>query len=252
MIPALDRTHGFGSPRLAFKGGARAAIGVPVLALGASYLGLGALVRESGLAVWYGLLSTATAWALPGQILLFELYALGATLLAIGLGVGLSAARLLPMTMTLLPWLRSPGRPRWRYFLAAHWIAVTGWAVTLQVAPKLPAEQRLPFFTGFTMTIWGASMACTAIGYMLPGALPERVSLALLFLNPIYFLVLFLGDLKQRPRRYALAFGFVLGPTLFLVEPDWSLLGAGLIGGSLAFWLARRETRREQGREPRP
>ncbi len=241
VTPADEEPRGYGTPRRALVGGLRAAVGVPMLALGASYLGFGALVRESGMAIWQGLLSTATAWALPGQILLVELYALHATLLAIALGVGFSAARLLPMTMTLLPWLRTPGLPRWRYFLAAHWIAVTGWAVTLQVAPRLPANERLAFFTGFTLALWGASLACTAIGYQLPGALPERVSLALLFLNPIYFMVMFLGDLRLRTRRYALTLGFVLGPALFLLDPDWSLLGAGLIGGSLAFWLGQRK-----------
>jgi len=230
---------GYGSPRLALRGGLRAALGVPALALGASYLGFGALVRQSGLEVWHGLLSTASAWALPGQILLVELYALGATLLAIALGVGFSAARLLPMTMTLLPWLRAPGVGRWRLFVAAHWVAVTGWAVTLQVAPRLPAGERLPFFTGFTLALWSVSLACTAIGFFLPDALPPRVSLALLFLNPIYFLVLFLGDLRLRSRRYALALGCLLGPPLFLLDADWSLLATGLIGGSLAFWLAR-------------
>ncbi len=238
-MTAAPPPHGYGSSRRALAGGLRAALGVPALALGASYLGFGALVRQSGLEVWHGLLSTATAWALPGQILLVELYALGGTLLAIALGVGFSAARLLPMTMTLLPWLRAPGVPRWRLFVAAHWIAVTGWAVTLQVAPRLPAGERLPFFTGFTLMLWSVSLACTAIGYLLPGALPERVTLALLFLNPIYFLVLFLGDLRLRSRRYALLLGCLLGPPLFLLDADWSLLATGLIGGSLAFWLAR-------------
>src|SRR5690606_28617886 len=113
------------------------------------------------------------------------------------------------------------------------------WAVTLQVAPRLPVGERLPFFTGFTLMLWSVSLACTAVGYLLPGALPERVSLALLFLNPIYFLVMFLGDLRLRSRRHALLLGCLLGPPLFLLDADWSLLATGLIGGSLAYWLSR-------------
>lgn len=233
----------FSSPGAARWGGVRAALGVPSLALGASYLGFGALVRESGLALWHGLLSTATGWALPGQIALVELYAIGATLAVIALAVGLSSARLLPMTMTLLPLLRAPGVPRWRYYVAAHYIAITGWAVSLRVAPHLPQEQRLPFFFGFTLTLWTTTLVCTAIGYLLPGALPERLSLALLFLNPVYFLCIFLSDLRRRTRTLALVFGLVLGPLFFLVTPDWSLLLAGLVGGSLAFWLGKGWTR---------
>lgn len=236
---ALHHLPQFTSPRAAWRGGARAALGVPSIALGASYLGFGALVRESGLALWHGLLSTASGWALPGQIALVELYALGATLAVIALAVGLSSARLLPMTMTLLPLLRAPGVPRWRYYVAAHYIAITGWAVALRVAPRLPQEQRLPFFFGFTMTLWVTTLTCTAIGYLLPGALPERLSLALLFLNPVYFLCIFLTDLRQRTRVLSLALGLVLGPLFFLLTPDWSLLLAGVVGGSLAFWLGK-------------
>jgi hypothetical protein len=48
MAFRLDRIGAFGSKQAAFRGGARLSLGVPVLALGASYLGFGALVRESG------------------------------------------------------------------------------------------------------------------------------------------------------------------------------------------------------------
>jgi hypothetical protein len=70
--------------------------------------------------------------------------------------------------------------------------------------------------------------------------LPERVTLALLFLNPLYFLLLFLGDMKERARTLALLFGALLGPPLFLLEADWSLLFAGFLGGSAAFLLGGR------------
>lgn len=235
---------GYGSSGAAFRGGALVACGVPALALGGSYLGFGALVRQSGLEVWAGLASTLTAWALPGQVILVEMSALGASLAVVALAVALSAARLMPLTMTLVPWLRAPGVPRWRYYLAAHWVAVTGWAVTSQIAPRLPPEERLPFFTGFTLLIWSVSLACTAIGYLLPDALPIRLTYALIFLNPIYFLAIFLGDLKRPSRALSLLLGAVLGPLLFLWEPDWSLLGAGVGGGTLAFLLSGRGRRR--------
>jgi len=236
----LDRVAAYGSTRAAFIGGLRLSLGVPVLALGASYLGFGALVRESGFSLWQGLFSSATTFALPGQVLLVELYAVGATLAVMAVAVGLSSTRLLPMTMSLLPQLRHPGLPRWRLYLTAHFIAVTGWAVTMKVAPRLPAEERLAFFTGLTLTLWVTVILCTAVGYYLPGALPERVTLALLFLNPLYFLLIFITDLGQRARSLALLFGALLGPPLFLVDADWSLLFAGFIGGTAAWLLGLR------------
>jgi len=236
----LDRVAAYGSTQAAFRAGLRVSLGVPVLALGASYLGFGALVRESGFSLWQGLFSSATTFALPGQVLLVELYAVGATLAVMAVAVGLSSTRLLPMTMSLLPQLRYEGLPRWRLFLTAHFVAVTGWAMTMRIAPRLPPEERLAFFTGLTLMLWLTVILCTAIGYYLPGALPERVTLSLLFLNPLYFLLIFLADLRQRSRSLALLFGALLGPPLFLVEADWSLLFAGFIGGTAAFLLRRR------------
>src|SRR3546814_1128796 len=80
-------------PSPAFLTGARHAVGVPALVIAASFVGFGSLCRESGFSIWLGLASTATGWALPGQIALVELYAIGASLAVILLAVGLTHAR---------------------------------------------------------------------------------------------------------------------------------------------------------------
>src|SRR3546814_4248723 len=59
-----------------------------------------------------GLFSTTTGWALPGQVALVELYAVGASLTAIVIAVGLTNVRLLPMALSLMPHLRTPGTSR--------------------------------------------------------------------------------------------------------------------------------------------
>lgn len=80
----------------------------------ASYVGFGSLVRESELALWLGLVSTASGWALPGQIVVIEPYGVGASVPAAALAVGLTDARLLPMAVTLMPMLRRRGDSSWR------------------------------------------------------------------------------------------------------------------------------------------
>ena len=229
----------FPDRQAAFRGGLREAAGAPALAIGASFLGFGALVRESGLTLWHGLISTATTWALPGQVAMVELYAVGAGLMAIALAVGASATRLLPMVMTLLPLMRQPGVPQRHYLLWVHFIALTGWAVTMRVGPSLPPALRLPFFQGFTLVLWATTLLATAIGYLLPEVLPEAVTLSLVFLTPLYFTVLFLEDLRGHRKVLSLALGALFGPLLFLLSPDWSLMLTGLLGGSLAFVLTR-------------
>ncbi|MEX0923545.1 MAG: AzlC family ABC transporter permease [Rhodovibrionaceae bacterium] len=232
---ARTPSRSYGSPSQAARAAVADAFGVPAFVLGATYLGFGALVREADLNVWLGLFSTATGWALPGQIALVELYSVGAGVLAIAIAVGLTNARLLPMAVTLVPILRSEGTPRWRYYLFAHFIAVTGWAAALRVCPHIPRPERLPYFAAFAATLWATTLCATAAGFFLAGIVPAYVTLGLIFLNPIYFMLVFAADVRKPPRVAALVLGALLGPLIHLASPDWSLMLTGLIGGSLAF-----------------
>lgn len=241
---AQDRTpapyaRDFGDPRRAFRAGARLAVGVPAAVLAASYVGFGALVQQVDLAFWHALFSIATAWALPGQVALVELYADGASLLAVTAAVALTNARLLPMAITLIALLRTPGTPQWRYYLAAHWIAVTGWALAMRDCPAMPPAQRLPYFMGICLVIWSVSMMGAAIGFALAGNVPAYVTLGLVFLNPVYFMLVVAGDVRGVSRVLAAILGAIGGPLLYLASPDWSLLITGLVGGTLAYLIGR-------------
>lgn len=232
--PALARDR-YASPRAAALAGLRDSLGVPMLVLGASYLGFGSLVHGAGLDVWLGLFSTFTGWALPGQIVVVELYSLGGSVLVVAAAVAMTNARLLPMTVSLMPYLRHRGTPAWRYYLFSHYVAVTAWAVAMRVCPNLPAAQRLPYFAGFGTGLWTMCLVTTALGFYLAGLLPGFVTLGLVFLNPIYFMLVFVADARHRARVLALATGAVLGPPLHLVSADWGLLATGVIAGSIAF-----------------
>jgi predicted branched-subunit amino acid permease len=235
------RADSFGSRNAALAGGAKDALGAPAVVLAASYIGFGSLCRGAGFTWDLAVLSTASMWALPGQVLLVELNAVGASLLSIGLAVAFTNARLMPMVVALLPHLRAPGVPRWRYYAAAHLIAITSWIAGMQRCPGLPVEERLPYLVGFGGLLWTTSMLGTALGFALAGAVPPAISLGLTFLNPIYFLLLLLPDWRTPLRRNALVLGAVLGPLCHLVSPDWGLMTAGVVGGSLAFAWARRK-----------
>lgn len=228
-----------GSTRLAL----RDAMGLPALVLAASFLGFGALVRETGLDLWFGLFTTAVVWALPGQVAMVELLGVGASLLAVAGAVWLTNARLMPMVILLLPLLRQ-GRAdsRWARrldYALAHVIAVTSWAVALRRLPDLPREQRRRYFMVLGGTLWLASLVGTAVGYLLAGAMPREVALGLVFLNPVYFLLLFVVDLRRRMQGLALGLGAAMGPALHHVTPDWGLLLTGVLAGTLAFALDR-------------
>lgn len=230
---------GYGSVRAAGLAGARRAMGVPAVVLGSSFLGFGALVHQAGFGLWAGIASTATAWALPGQVAMLELYAVGAPLLVLAVSIALVNARLLPMTITLMPAIRGRGMPRWAYYLAANWIAVTAWAAALRECPSLPENERLPFFLGMSLALWIVTLGTTAIGFALAGAVPLYVTLGLVFLNPIYFMLVFAADVRRRPWVLALVFGGLAGPLFHLLSPDWGLLMTGLVAGTAAFLASR-------------
>ena len=230
-----------------FRFGMREAAGPPAIIMGASFVGFGSLVRESGLSLSFGLVSSATGWALPGQLALMELYGTGAGLLAITLAVALANARLLPMSISALPLMRHPRHPRILYWIAAHFIAATGWALLMQRASILRQEHRLAYYFGLTLTLWVVSLLCTAAGWELAGRVPRTITLGLVFLNPLYFLLLFLIDTPARGRLLALGFGAALGPLLHLATPDWGLLLCGLVAGTLAFALDRAAQRGRHG-----
>ncbi len=237
----------FGGRRAAVLAGIRRAAGAPAIVLGASFIGFGALVHQTGLSVWHALFSTATGWAQPGQVALFELYGLGASILVIGIAVTLTSVRLLPMAITIMPLVRAPGTPRWLYYLAANWVAVTTWAFAMRDCPRMPAEQRLPYFMGFAVTLWGVSLAASALGFALAGAVPLPVTLGLVFINPIYFMLMTAADVRSRARILAAVLGAAAGPALYLLTPDWSLLLAGVGAGSLGFLLGGGFRRRAEG-----
>src|SRR3954463_16483716 len=101
------------SPLRAFAWGMRSvASTVLTLVLFATYLGIGALAHDSHFSLGWALASTGLVWAGPAQIILISTLGSGATLLQAAVAVTLSAIRLLPMVVSVLPSVRSPGTKR--------------------------------------------------------------------------------------------------------------------------------------------
>ena len=232
--------------RAVFRAGVRTGLGAPGAVLGASFIGFGTLARSSGFDLGQSLATSAFIWALPGQIALAELVATGAGLAGLIFAVALTNARLLPMTVTLVPALRDRRWPRWPYYLAAHFIAVTAWTVTMQRYPDMARERRLPFFLGLGLTLWSITLTSTIAGYLLVGVVPPAMALGLVFLNPIYFMLMFVADFRLPMRALALSFGALAGPLLQPLGSEWGLLTAGLLAGSAAFALDEARRRRRQ------
>ena len=228
---------GFSSARGALRGGLVEGLGAPAFVLGASYVGIGALARDADISLPFIAISTLAIYALPAQVVLVELWQVGTAFPALVLAVMMTSARFLPMTATLMPLLR---HERWsapHYALAAHCVAMTGWAITMRRAPDLPAVQRLPYFFGYTVVLLSGSVLGTSAGYILSAYLTDFVTLGLVFLNPILFTLIRIRETRARLGILALICGMIVGPLVHLAIPEWSLLVGGILAGSLAFAL---------------
>jgi len=227
----------------AFRLGMREAAGIPAATLAAGYLGFGALAAGHGIPVAGAILSTVVIWALPGQLILLEMHAAGAPLIAVVLSVALSSARFLPMTATLMPMVRHERYRSWHYYAAAQWLAMTGWSMALVRFPAMPVVERLPWLSGFAAVCCAASALATTLGYVIADQLTPLLKLGLAFLAPMYYLLIMLGGVRERPVALAVAAGMITGPLALLVWPHWSLLACGVVGGTLA-WAVDRSLRR--------
>ena len=220
-----------------FKRGCRTALGIPGISLAASFFALGALFKNSGLNAMQSFLSTLIGFALPGQLVMAETLIVNGTLLNILIAVFLTNARLYPMTVNLVPVIRQNNRPRWHYYFLAHFIAVTSWVYMLSNYNKINKENRFSFFLGLGVTLWVLSTIATVIGFYTAGIISKKVFVAIIFLNPIYFMCMIVSVLNKLHIILTVFLSIILAPILFLVTPDWSVLLAGLISGIISYFF---------------
>lgn len=209
-----------------------------VLLFGA--LGFGALARDLGFTAGHAAFLSAVVYALPAQVVLVDQIARGASLIGTAFAVSLTAIRMLPMTVVLMPLLRRPGTPRWWYVCAVHMIAVTAWIEGLRRLPHLPAPLRLPYFFGIAFSCTAATISGSVLGYYLAATVPVVISAAFLFLTPLYFILSMISTARSQPEYLAIALGVVLGPPLYILVPGFDLLVAGIVGGTIAFVFEKR------------
>lgn len=221
------------------------ATGMPALVLFASMVGYGSMAREAGLTLWTAVASTALTWGLPGQIAMVELYALGAPVIAIVAASSAANARFLPMVLSVMPLLNEAlPKKRWR-FVAAQFMSLNPWAALMRRGPAMPPADRPPYYAGFAGVCITAALLGTGTGFVLAGTLPRDVTLTLVFLNPVFFTLVF-ADARGRAAIMAVLAGVVAGPLFHLLSPDWGLLLTGAAAGAGAY-LVDRALRRLDG-----
>lgn len=208
---------------------------IPSLILISAFVGFGGLTREAGIPLWQLVFMVPTIWALPSHLLLVSGISLGTPILAVAAAVALAAIRMLPMTMALIPEIRTPHSKTWHLLAVSNMIAITAWVHTLQRAPEIPREGRLPYFTGFAAIMMVATTCAAALVHQLAAAFPVFVMAGLYFLTPLYFAISTWSTARVRAEHLALILGFCLGPLFYWIVPQANTLLAGLVAGLAAF-----------------
>ncbi|PLX36838.1 MAG: AzlC family protein [Hyphomicrobiales bacterium] len=222
-----------------FLRGVLAAISAPAFILMAAFVGFAGLARESGYSLAETVVMTATIWALPSQVVLIGAMGAGASVLAAALAVSLSAVRLLPMIVAFVPVVRDENTPRWQLYGISHFVAITSWVFAMGKLPDVPRAVRMPYFSGFALSLTAVNTLVTAIAYVGIEHLPGLLAGALFFLMPLYFLISLWGAARNPMDKLAMAIGLVLGPIFFLIAPGFDLLWTGLVGGTIAYLIGR-------------
>ena len=180
----------YASSAAAFRAGVKSAVtSVFFLVISGTYVGVGALAHGYGFAPWWLALSTVLVWAAPAQVILISALGGGAPLIEAAIAVTLSAIRLLPMVVALLPLLRGKGTWLRDLVLPTHFTAISMWVESLRLLPAIAHERRVPFCNGLAAGYMFAATGSGFIGYYLAAELPPLLAGALLFLTPMSFLM---------------------------------------------------------------
>ncbi|MEQ8307630.1 MAG: AzlC family ABC transporter permease [Hoeflea sp.] len=230
-----------------FLTGVRGVASLPAIILMSAFVGFSGFAVEAGIPLGQTVFMTGMVWALPAKVLLVGSILAGASLPAAFITVTLSSIRMMPMVASLVPEIRTEKTPTWLLLLLSHFVAITAYVFTMERIHNVPREHRVAFFAGFSVTITSANILLVALVYSTVTSLPAMLAGVLFFLTPVYFLTSIWASTRDRAGHIAMVFGLALGPVFHQVAPEFDILYAGIVGGTLAFFADRAVRARKAG-----
>ena len=209
----------------------------PAIALGCSFIAIGALLKNIGFNLQQSFFSTFFTYALPGQLVMAESFIIGASLINIFIGVWLVNARLFPMAVSMFPLLKSNKQPKWKYYLSCHFLAVSSWLIMKKDYRTITEEFRIDFWIGIGTATWSIAIISTIFGFFVSDYLSKDMMIGLAIVNPIYFFCMLIGSIKNIAIGTSVILGTILGPAFYLISPEWCILFGGVSAGIIAFFL---------------
>lgn len=199
-------------------------------------IAFGVVAKENGFLMTEAVLSTAAMWALPAQLVHVEAVATNATLLMTAMLVFLTNLRFFPMVVSLMSGLKVE---RVAHTLGlSHLVSAASWAWCMQTFDAIAVPLRPRYFLGFALMCWLAGVLGTLVGFVIAEYLNQDLRLLLLFVSPLYMLLILLN--VRGHRLIAVVLGGTVGMLAFNWSPDWYLPIAAVVAGSFSFALYKR------------
>jgi predicted branched-subunit amino acid permease len=159
------------------------------------------------------------------------------------IAVTVSAIRLFPMVVSVLPMMRTPQTKRRHLVLVAHLTAVTLWVECFRFLPHVPRQRRIAFIHGLGGGLVSVCLVATTIGYALAANLSQLFAAAILMLTPLAFLFSTARNCRELADGVALALGLMLFPLAAMLNSGIDILVSGVSAGTIAYgvhrWRAR-------------
>ena len=213
----------------------------PALALAASFIAIGALLKNVGFSLQESIFSTLFTYALPGSLVMAETLLIGGSLLNIFIAVWLVNARLYPMTVSLMPLLIHKDQPKWKYYLSCHFVAVSSWLIVKDKYLKLEKINRIDFWFGIGSATWAIAILSTIIGFFASDYLNKNIMIGLAIVNPIYFICMMIDSMKTIQVKISIISGSILGPIFYNLSQEWCILFGGFIAGTIAYIIGEKD-----------
>ncbi|NQW57469.1 MAG: AzlC family ABC transporter permease [Polynucleobacter sp.] len=215
------------------KIGAKVGLLGPGPVLFGGMLGFGAMGQGSGLSIWHTTAISFFMYALPGQVVFIEMMTMGSAASAIAIAVALTSTRFLTMTLTLFPQIPKTAHEPPR-LLMVHMLAMSTWTTCMRDFPKILPEHRYGYYIGIGLVCWLISVPSTFLGYLIADAVPPWVTYALVFVNPLFFLLSF-TEVALVINRISILVGGIVGTILYPIYPDHALLITGIVFGTCVY-----------------
>jgi predicted branched-subunit amino acid permease len=212
-------------------------VGSPAIALGFSFVAIGAMLKSLGFNIQESIFSTFLTYALPGSLVMADSLLVGATLANIFLAVLLVNARLYPMTISLFPLMMDKKQPKWKYYLSCHFIAVSAWLIMKKNYVSIDRKFRIDYWIGLGCATWSVAIISTVIGFFAADYLNKDIMIGLAIVNPVYFICMMADAMKTIQISLAVGLGAIFGFLFYFLSPEWSVLFGGFSAGTIAFFI---------------